>query len=283
MSDKDSATHDEPIGSRPSQGRLRSARRLLQRKQRSASGLFLAEGPQAVREALAHGEVTEVWYTIGNDRVVDLAQQARRQRIDLFGVSSAELGEISDTVTPQGIVAICRDPQTDLDALPDALELVVVCAQIRDPGNAGAVIRCADAFGADAVLFSADSVEVHNPKVVRASAGSVFHLPVISGVHLANTVQFLADKGLQVLAADGGGSADLDSMFDAGALARPTAWMMGNEAWGLPPEHAVLADEVVSVPLRGQAESLNLATAAAVCLHTTAFAQHRGHHLNDVV
>ncbi|GAB3622243.1 RNA methyltransferase [Mariniluteicoccus endophyticus] len=260
---------------RPTQGQFRSARRLLQRKQRLETGLFLAEGPQAVREALAYGDVTEIWYVVGNDRVTELVDAGRRAGVRTFGVSSAELDSMSDTVTPQGVVAICRHVDVELDAIPRDARLVVVCAQVRDPGNAGTVIRCADAFGADAVILSEGSVELHNPKVVRSSVGSIFHLPVVVGADLENTLADLRDRGMLVLAADGGGTRDLDAMLDDGDLNRPVVWVMGNEAWGLPPEHAVLADEVVSVPLHGKAESLNLATAAAVCLHATAFAQRR--------
>lgn len=266
-------TDREPAADRPSQGRFRSARRLLQRKHRLDTGLFLAEGPQAVREALAHGDVEEVWYTLDNPRVSELVTVAQSAGVRTFGVSSSDLASISDTVTPQGIVAICRAVDVELDALPATARLIVVCAQVRDPGNAGTVIRCADAFGADAVILSADSVELHNPKVVRASVGSIFHLPIMVGADLANTLADLRDRGMRILAADGGGDRDLDTMLAAGDLAQPTVWVMGNEAWGLPAEHAALADEVVSVPLHGLAESLNLATAAAVCLHASAYAQ----------
>ncbi|GAB3703201.1 TrmH family RNA methyltransferase [Mariniluteicoccus flavus] len=284
----------EPAANRPSQGRFRSARRLLQRKHRVESGLFLAEGPQAVREALAHGSVTEVWVegsresrSLARDERPgsrspsersesrSLARTARDAGVPVFEVTPAELKTVCDTVTPQGIVAVCHSVDTELDAIPADARLVVVCAQVRDPGNAGTVIRCADAFGADAVILSADSVELHNPKIVRASVGSIFHLPIVTGADLENTLGFLRDRGMRVLAADGGGTRDLDAMLDSGDLAAPTAWVMGNEAWGLPPEHAALADEVVSVPLHGLAESLNLATAAAVCLHASAYAQRR--------
>ncbi|WP_211221788.1 TrmH family RNA methyltransferase [Granulicoccus phenolivorans] len=268
----------EPTGLHPaSQGQLRSARKLRQRKQRLEQGLFLAEGPQAVREALATpGACREVY--IAEDavsRMRDLIAAARAANVAVRGVPPEDLAALADTVTPQGVIAVCRAVDIDLADLPKHPRLIVLCAQVRDPGNAGTVIRCADAFGADAVIFSADSVEVHNPKVVRASVGSLFHLPIVVGAHLGNTVASLRDSGMQVLAADGGGSANLAELDAAGELARPTVWVMGNEAWGLPPEHAVLADRVVSVPLYGNAESLNLATAAAVCLYTTATAQRR--------
>ena len=146
-----------------------------------------------------------------------------------------------------------------------------MCADVRDPGNAGTVVRCADAAGADAVVLTGHSVDAYNPKTVRASAGSLFHLPLALEPDPAAAVAGLRERGLTVLAADGGGEVDL---FDADSLlARPTAWLFGNEAWGLPPELAGLADHRVRIPILGAAESLNLATAAAVCLYASARAQ----------
>lgn len=262
----------EPTGTLPSVsgGKLRSVRRLTQRKFRLETGQFLAEGPQAVREALAFGHAVELFVRTGDDspRIAELIRAASAARVPVYATSASDLDRLSDTVHPQGVVAVCTWPEA---TLPVAPKLVVVCAQIRDPGNAGTVIRCADAFGADAVILTSDSVEVTNPKVVRASVGSIFHLPVLTGIALADAVQDLRDRGLQVLAADGSGSDRLDMM--TAELARPTAWVMGNEAWGLPSEHAELADRRVGVPIWGHAESLNLATAAAVCLYATASAQ----------
>lgn len=184
--------------------------------------------------------------------------------------SPAQVRTLSDTVTPQGIVAVCRTATPRLSDLEPG-ELVVICAQVRDPGNAGTVIRCADAFGASAVILTAGSIDPHNPKTVRSSVGSIFHLPIVTGVDLADAIRWCRQGGLQVLAADGAGQ-PLDQLADQ--LAEPTAWLMGNEAWGLPEDQVALADRVVSVPMWGQAESLNLSTAAAVCLYATAAAQH---------
>lgn len=265
----------EPAGlQEPSGARVRSVRRLTTRKHRDEDGQFLAEGRQAVREALTHGQVGAVWVDIDlADRHADLVELAVAQHVPVYGVGARLVSQLSDTVTPQGIVAQVTTPTYDLDdLLGRAPRLVLVCAQIRDPGNLGAVVRCADAFGADAVVCTKGSVEWTNPKVVRASVGSVFHLPLLTGLDLAEVTGRLRDAGLQVLAADGGGG-DLQDYAGRGLLARPTAWVMGNEAWGLPEEDAALADAVVGVPIWGRAESLNLATAAAVCLWTTASAQ----------
>jgi RNA methyltransferase, TrmH family len=147
--------------------------------------------------------------------------------------------------------------------------LVVVLANVRDPGNAGTVLRTADAAGADGVVFAAASVDPYNSKCVRASAGSLFHLPVVAGHDLAAALAALRSAGLQVLAADGSATSVLDTPGGPD-LSRPTAWLFGNEAWGLPDDLLQLADHVVAVPIYGRAESLNLAAAAAVCLYSSA-------------
>jgi len=187
-------------------------------------------------------------------------------------VDDRALASLSDSVTPAGVVAVCRF----LDApLSSALggRLVAICADVRDPGNAGTVIRCADAAGADAVVLAGDSVDPYNPKTVRASAGSLFHLPVTQTPDPYAAIRAAQHAGLQVLAADGAGEVDL---HDAGDLLRaPTAWLFGNEAHGLPGELAAAADGRVRIPIHGRAESLNLSTAAALCLYETARAQRR--------
>jgi TrmH family RNA methyltransferase len=185
-------------------------------------------------------------------------------------VDDRALASLSDSVTPAGVVALCRFLDGDV---PGDARLVAIGADVRDPGNAGTVIRCADAAGADAVVLAGHSVDPYNPKTVRASVGSLFHLPVAVQPDPAAAVRAAQSAGLQVLAADGHGDVDL---FDADELlARPTAWLFGNEAWGLPAELRGLADHVVSIPIFGRAESLNLSTAAALCLYASARVQRR--------
>lgn len=259
----------------PSAAELRAARALLRRKERKSQGKFLAEGPQAVREALKLPGAVEMvffrWAAVHDH--VDLLDAARAAEVPAYAVSEQNIATLTDTVSPQGVVAVCRAIDVPLaEAIIDGVNLVVICAQIRDPGNAGTVIRCADAFGADAVILSADSVEVYNPKAVRASVGSLFHLPVVAGVELAEAIEACRAAGLQVFATDGEAGVELTDLAES--LPRPTAWVMGNESWGLPTEHLQLADTTVAVPIYGQAESLNLATAAAVCLYASASAQH---------
>jgi TrmH family RNA methyltransferase len=238
--------------------------------------LFLAEGPQAIREALnLAGVVTELFVTApARSRYGDLTERVAGQGAAVHEVSGELMAELAQTVTPQGILAVCRYIDVPLAALTATRPaLVVVLANVRDPGNAGTVLRTADAAGARGVVFAAASVDPYNSKCVRSSAGSLFHLPVVAGVALAEVAAALAEAGLQLLAADGSAGRLLDDLESAGDLGRPTAWLLGNEAWGLPGDLLALADDAVAVPIYGHAESLNLAAAAAVCLYASAKAQ----------
>jgi TrmH family RNA methyltransferase len=253
----------------PRTPRVVAARRLQRRKDRDQTGRFLAEGPQAVRSALGAGAVLELFGTpAALQRYADLAAQAPLTS----PVTEEAIEALAETVQPQGLVAVCEQIDVPLrDALAKRPRLVAVAAEIRDPGNAGTVLRTADAAGADAVIFAGDAVDPYNGKCVRASAGSLFHVEVIRSP-LA-VVDALRDAGLQVLATTGYGADDLDSLLDDGVLAAPTAWLFGSEAHGLPESLLAAADRRVRVPIYGGAESLNLAAAAAVCLYASARAQ----------
>ncbi len=262
--------------------RVNAARRLSRRAQRGKERRFLAEGPQAVREAVDFGtlpdgshSVVEIYTTLeAAERHADLLARARAERVPVLTATDEVIAAVCDTVTPQGIVAICRFVDTSFEAVLAAKpKLVALLANVRDPGNAGTVLRTADAAGADAVVLTDASVDLYNPKAVRASVGSLYHLPVAVGVPVEQAVAGLREAGIRVLAADGAGERDLDAELDEGTLGAPTAWLFGNEAWGLPEATRKLADEVVRVPIHGHAESLNLATAAAVCLYASARAQ----------
>jgi TrmH family RNA methyltransferase len=260
--------------------RVVAARRLAKRAFRAREQRFLAEGPQAVREALAahtvRGDgVHEVFVTReAATRHAEMVGDASRAGVEVYVVSGEVMSSLTQTVTPQGIVAVCDFLDSTVEEVAAAADrLVAVLAHVRDPGNAGTVIRTADAAGADAVVLGGESVDPYNGKCVRASAGSLFHLPIAAGVPIDRAVAALKGRGLTVLAADGHGDLDLDRAIEAGRLDGPTAWLFGNEAWGLPPETLALADDVVRVPIYGAAESLNLATAAAVCLYASARAQ----------
>jgi TrmH family RNA methyltransferase len=261
--------------------RVTAAHRLAKRSFRGKERRFLAEGPQAVREAVAHPgtgggrTLVELYATPeAAERHADLVAAARAAGAPVLTATPEVMAEISDTVTPQGLVGVCRFLDSPFEEILRARpRLVAVLANVRDPGNAGTVLRCADAAGADAVVLTDASVDPYNPKAVRASAGSLFHLPVAVGVPVDTAVAGLRAAGVRVVAADGAGDRDLDAELDEGTMHGPTAWIFGNEAWGLPAQTRALADEVVRVPIHGRAESLNLATAAAVCLYASARAQ----------
>jgi RNA methyltransferase, TrmH family len=229
-----------------------------------------------VREALSCGaDVSGLFVTSpARDRHRDLIAAAETAGVPVHLVSSDVMAELAQTVTPQGLLAVCGFLDVPLEALTQpAPALVALLANVRDPGNAGTVLRSADAAGAQAVVFADASVDPYNSKCVRASAGSLFHLPVVAGARLEDAVAAMRAAGLRIVAADGRAGRSLDDPEVRARLAEPTAWMFGNEAWGLPPELVELADEPIAVPIYGRAESLNLAAAAAVCLYESARAQ----------
>jgi len=254
--------------------RVRSVRALAGRSARMRHGLFLVEGPQGVREAVRFAAplVRDVYLTAATAArygEIDDAARAAGVRVHLAAAG------VLDAMSPdaQGVLAVVRIASPGLGAVVAARpRLVAILASVRDPGNAGTVIRAADAAGADAVVLATTSVDVHNPKVVRSTAGSLFHLPVVTGVPLADAVAQVRAGGLTVLAADGAGEHDLDHLLDGDPplLREPTAWIFGNEAHGLSAEERAFADAAVRVPIHGRAESLNLATAAAICLYASA-------------
>ena len=252
--------------------RVKAARQLAKRAFRERSRSFLAEGPQAVREALGMpGILTELFVTgAARDRHGELVAQAADRGVPVHAVSGEVMAELAQTVTPQGLLAVCRFIDVPLAELAAARpRLVAVLANVRDPGNAGTVLRTADAAGAQGVIFTAASVDPYNSKCVRSSAGSLFHQPVVVGAAPGAAAAALRGAGLQLLAADGSADRVLDLGGSDPRLAGPTAWLFGNEAWGLPADLLALADAAVAVPIYGQAESLNLAAAAAVCLYSS--------------
>jgi TrmH family RNA methyltransferase len=201
----------------------------------------------------------------------DLVARASADGVAVSTVTAKTAAGLSETVTPQGIVAVCDLVDAPLEqALAGNPRLVAVLVGVADPGNAGTVLRTADAAGANAVVFAGDAVDPHNGKVVRASAGSLFHLPIARRSSVPEVLAACRTAGLRLLGAAGDAAHGLDS---AVGLAVPTAWVFGNEAAGLSPEARASLDEIVSVPIYGGAESLNLAAAAAVCLYTSALRQ----------
>ncbi|WP_028927399.1 TrmH family RNA methyltransferase [Pseudonocardia acaciae] len=259
--------------------RVVAARKLHRRAARERVGRFLAEGAQAVGAALAAApgsvRVYEVFVTpAAADRNPGPLAAAHAAGVTVSMITERAAAALSETVTPQGLVAVCGLLDVPMaEALDGDPRLVVVLVGASDPGNAGTVIRVADAAGADAVLLAGDAVDPHNGKCVRASAGSVFHLPVARERDVATALAACREAGLRLFAATAIGERDLHDPATSAALAGPAAWLFGNEAHGLPAEVAAAADERVRVPIYGRAESLNLATASAVCIYATALVQ----------
>ncbi|GAB3449960.1 TrmH family RNA methyltransferase [Actinophytocola sediminis] len=256
--------------------RVAAARALTRRAGREKSGRFLVEGAQAVREALrwaadGRGRVHELFAADSAGGLsAELTALAADAGVRVSPVTERAAAGLSETVTPQGVVAVCDLLDVPVaTALAGTPRLVAVLAGVADPGNAGTVIRVADAAGADAVLLAGDTVDPHNGKCVRASTGSLFHLPIARSRSVAEVLAACRAAGLALVAADGHAAADLDSA----ELTGRTAWVFGSEAHGLPAEVLATVDSSLRVPIYGAAESLNLATAAAVCLYATAWRQ----------
>jgi TrmH family RNA methyltransferase len=241
----------------PRSPRVRGVAKLAKRDARQQTGLFLLEGPQAVAEALRFRPelLVELYGTPSAlDKYAEIAQAAGAADVDVQFVTEEVLDSMADTVTPQGIVAACKQfPTSVKDLLSGEPKLIAILEEVRDPGNAGTII-----------------VDLYNPKVGRATTGSLFHLPVATGVELEAVIERAHAAGMQVIAADIKGSDLLTARRD-GLLAKSTAWLFGNEARGLTDANYALADQAISVPIYGAAESMNLATAASV--YESAFAQ----------
>jgi RNA methyltransferase, TrmH family len=268
----------------PQSTRVKALRRLAERSGRRAAGRFIAEGPQAVREALdprsprAGQLLATRWAAQNFPAELELARLAG---IELVIIADSVAAALADTRQSPGLFAVCELIDQPLPvvverACAQPMPRIAIFAQMRDPGNAGTVLRAADATGAGGVILTHGSVDVHNAKCVRSTAGSLFHLPIAQDVELAEAIDAVKARGLTVLAADVTGECDLDDLLDQAdvepnsLLTRPTAWIFGNEAWGLSAAELKQADAVVRVPLHGRAESLNLAMAAVVCLHSSA-------------
>jgi TrmH family RNA methyltransferase len=256
----------------PRSPRVRAVAKLAKRTAREETGYFLVEGPQAVAEAFACRPELAIDLFITRsalDRGGDFGAAAAGVDVEL--VTDAVLEAMADTVTPQGVVAVFAHLDQTVDSMLDRQpKLLAILDEIRDPGNAGTIIRAADATGADGVVLAGRHVDVFNPKVVRSTTGSIFHLPIAQNADLEATVAGVREAGIRIVAADIKGD-PLPAVREL--LPEPTAWLFGNEAHGLSDEALELADRVVRLPIYGRAESLNLATAASVCLYESAFAQ----------
>jgi TrmH family RNA methyltransferase len=240
--------------------KVAAAIKLKKRAVRERERRFLVEGAQAVGEALEHPQGLSTLFV--TDLEHPLGERARGRGAEVIHVDHDVMSKLTSTVTPQGLVGIASFVDTELAQIAEAPRCVAVLHAVRDPGNAGTVLRSADASGADAVIFSSESVDLYNPKTVRASAGSLFHVPVVRETSTDTVLGELRARGCTVYAAAADGEADLFELD----LSGPVAFLFGNEAWGLPADAAGLADARVRIPIQGGAESLNLAAAATVCL-----------------
>jgi RNA methyltransferase, TrmH family len=243
-----------------------AAAKLHRHVSRTRAARFLAEGPNLVEAALRRGLVAEVFAT--EDARHKFGAMLDGAPVSVVTERAAKA--LSDTVTPVGLVAVCTLPETSLsDVLAARPRLVLVAVAVSEPGNAGTLIRLADAMGADAVVLAGHGVDPYNGKCLRASAGSIFSLPVLEVADTEDLIAALQGIGVRVLATTLDGETSLDHV----ELAGPTAWLFGPEAHGLSSDVAALADARVQIPMRGGAESLNVAAAAAICMYQSARAQ----------
>ena len=259
----------------PKSERVKAVARLQQKDARLETGLFLLEGPQGLKELSKQPELAqEVFATAAAlDRYEDLFDQLYQAGVPIIEVSDLVMEKLSDAKTPQGVIAVVSQFDASLDELISCEpQLIAILDQVRDPGNGGTVLRAADAAGADAVIFTTDSVDLYNPKLVRSTAGSILHVLSVVEQNPKVLISSLKAAGIQVFAASAGGKL-ITELGDK--LSQPTAWVFGNEAHGVSAEMLEMADEVVALPIYGDAESLNLATAASVCLYASAFEMHR--------
>lgn len=267
---------------------LQRAQKLHRREQRTRHSQFLVEGPQAVREILTHriDLVRDLYATeAALDRYSEIRTLAATHGVWTHLVDSDDFRDLS--ADGQGLVVVANMPeQSDPTAVLDGTHLAVATVATADPGNLGTIIRTADAAGAGAVLVGKGSAELTSPKVVRSTAGSLFHVPCVAGLSLEQIVSHAHAAGMQVLAAEGTGEWELSALqnnaydarligatIDGPDLRRPTLWVLGNEAHGFEGLDLSLVDATVSIPLYGSAESLNVSIAGAVCIYASAMVQ----------
>lgn len=255
--------------------RVVNAAKLHRAAARKKAGVFIVEGENSVEAAIATGAATDVFVTeAAAERFEPIVRSATYMNVYIHLIDERAAKHLSDTHTTTGLFAVCKPVLWGTGkALQGNPTLVSVPVLTSDPGNAGTLIRVSDAVGADAVVFAGETVDPQSCKTVRSSAGSLFHLPVARDINVKDVLGQLRSKGLQILATSADGEVSLDEADEL--LTKPTAWLFGNEAHGLGEELLAEADLRVRIPIRGRAESLNLATAASICLYESAKAQAR--------
>ena len=255
-----------------------AVRRLHTKAGRRQCLTFLVEGPQALREALTHrADIQQVYVTADAvTRWDEVMQAARDASTPITLVSENVMAAMAETKSPQGLVAVCGMRATSLEeVMANQPQVLVALDQVSDPGNVGTIIRTADAAGAQGVLLTGESVDPFNGKCVRASAGSIFHLPVIPEVQVQDLVVAARQQGAVIAVTTAVGERELFEWLDSTSLGpepvtNPTLWVFGSEAHGVSATLLEVADVRVRIPIHGAAESLNIASAVAVCLYADA-------------
>lgn len=253
--------------------RIVNAAKLHRAAARKKAGVFIVEGENCVEAAVSTGSATDIFATLdAAERFEPVLRTASYMNVYIHFITDKAAKHLSDTVTTTGLFALCKPVTWSVGkALAGNPQLVSVPVETNDPGNAGTLMRVADAMGADAVVFAGETVDPQSCKAARASAGSLFHIPVARSTNIKDVIGQLRAQGLTILATTADGEVSLDDA--APMLSGPTAWLFGNEAHGLSDEVQQLADHRVSIPIRGRAESLNLATAASICMYQSFAAQ----------
>lgn len=243
---------------------IKRVRRLRRRTFRDREGMFLVEGVTLVQEAVSSGaRLTELLYVNSRSEEAGLITSEVGRQLLCYEISQDLMEWVSDVVTSQGILGVLEQVDIEYeDVLSREISLLLIADQVRDPGNLGALVRIADAVGVDGFMLTAGCADLYNPKVVRAAAGSHFHMPLVRNVNMARLKNDLASRGMKLLGLDARGDM---SYLDAGLDGR-TALVVGNEAFGISEEDRELLDGSVHIPMPGKAESLNVATAAGIVL-----------------
>ena len=242
---------------------VKAAAELKQKKYRTQNGLYLAEGLRTAEEAVAYKAVETLFYVATDDeRTMRLLEDAAMQNIKLVCVNENVMKKIADTETPQGIIAVCKMRQPKLENLLASGKMLLVLDRVGDPGNIGTMLRTADAAGIGGLVLLKGCADIYAPKTVRSSMGSLFHIPVLSGVSEQEFVSAAKKAGYDLLVTCLDGA---DNLYKADLSGR-IAFVMGNEAGGVSETLLEKADKRVYIPMAGRAESLNVAMAAGIVM-----------------
>ena len=248
-----------------SKNSLKKLMRLKDKKARNETGLFVVEGEKFVNDIGSDFEITEFVFSESYLTGGDISSCLNRSGCHALSVfSDDDFSRISDTVTPQGVLAVVKQKEYALeDYITKTTPFIILGENINDPGNMGTIIRTADACGCDAVVFTEQSADIYNPKVIRSAAGSLCHLPVIHGKRLADIIHVLKQHRIKIIAASLNGDTlpyDVD-------LTGGVAILLGNESNGLKQSTEAMADELVKIPIIGKAESLNASVAGGILMY----------------